>query len=155
MRWLSVRNNPLGCTVLTSGPTVVTWSPPLCHLITSKHPAPSRPAVTAAALKTDPHAHKPLTRSSKFHWHPGALAMPKMALSPTGNLGNGKSPSEIPIFTRRMQEEGVGFRRLFTFHQKCLVSQGKSSESAHGHPVTTRLTLSCTREFAGVGGGGL
>lgn len=102
------QNNLLGCTVLTSGPTVVIWGPPLHHSITSKHPAPSRPAVTAAALETDLHTHKPLTKSSKIHWYPGALAMPKMALSPTGNLGNVKFPSEIPIFTRRMQEEGSG-----------------------------------------------
>lgn len=47
----------------------------------------------------------------------------------------------------------MGFRGLLTFHQKWLISQGTSWESAHGHPVTTRLTLSCTREFAGVGAG--
>lgn len=38
----------------------------------------------------------------------------------------------------------MGFRGLFTFRQKCLISQGTSWESAHGHPVATRLTLSCT-----------
>ena len=50
------------------------------------------------------------------------------------------------------RREGVGFRGLFTFRQKCLISQGTSWESAHGHPVATGLTLSCTREFAGRGG---
>ena len=47
----------------------------------------------------------------------------------------------------------MGFRGLFTFRQKCLISQGTSWESAHGHPVATRLTLSCTN-LRGSGGAG-
>ena len=99
------------------------------HSITSKQPAPSRPAATAAALEAGLHAHKPLAKSCNFHWSRG-LGNAKDGLVPPWQPWQRKIPFRNPHIYQPCaggREWGLGvyspFVRNVSFHKEQAGSQ--------------------------------
>lgn len=135
---------------VTTGPMTLAWFP---TFITRSPQTRSFQACcdSAAALEAGLHLAWPLAKSCNFHWSRG-LGNAKDGLVLLATLANVKFPSEIPIHQPHVQGGGVGFRGLF-IHLSSEMSHftrdklGVSSRP----PCGLGLTLSCTREFAGVG----